>query len=246
MKGPVSCILQILLEINPEVCDVACVVVTDEEIGGIDGAKYAFLDQNGPKISCDVCLIADGGDGFKLVTHEKGVLRFRLSAKSGKAAHSAYPWNGENAIQSVMQDLQRLLNCSDSKGRLIFNNSSYPKHIDSLSFENWHTTLVPTMIQGGTAVNQVPGTADVIVDIRYTEMWQISDLKSNIEKHVKNCQIAYIFEQPMLISDPHSIYMQEAKKTMEDTLGTQVSLSRGHGTSDGHWAPHFTVIMFKP
>ena len=96
-------------------------VATDEEIGGFDGAKFCFADAEGPHITCDVCHCPDGGDGFKIVTHEKGVLRLKLIA-DGHNAHSAYPWHGKNAIQHLMHDLKALENvcvlvCNESLSR---------------------------------------------------------------------------------------------------------------------------------
>lgn len=34
--------------------------MTDEEIGGIDGAKHCFMDDSGPHITCDICHCPDG------------------------------------------------------------------------------------------------------------------------------------------------------------------------------------------
>eukprot|EP01135_Chromosphaera_perkinsii_P010246 Nk52_evm1s2072 gene=Nk52_evmTU1s2072 len=253
MKGPVACILHMLLAIeDPSQYDLAVLIVSDEEIGGLDGAKYCFLDEDGPKVTYDVCFIADGGDGFKLVTHEKGVLRFTLTPKDAKAAHSAYPWLGRNGIIAVMDDLQRILKCTHPEtGEEIFNNPNTNKSAQDtggVAFPHWYTTMVPTLIEGGTAVNQVPGTACVTVDVRYTEVIPLDKLKQFIVDSSQACNVDFFFEQPILFSDPRHPYMIRAHEEMETVLGRPVELSRGHGTSDGHWAPPggSCIIMYKP
>lgn len=273
MKGPAVALLHWLRHTDPTTVDAAMLVVTDEESGGLDGARFAFCDPSGPHITCDVCHCPDGvlrhlrrscsaaavdshsarcwwwrwwpsarpvytdagGDDFRLVTHEKGVLRARLIT-TGVPAHSAYPWLGHNAILQLYADISNLLQTVLERTRL-FDNSGPGQ---------WYTTMQPTMMRGGDAPNQVPGTAECVIDVRFTEDWTAEVLKAVVQQCVsKSTRVEFIFEQPMLLCPPASPYMQEAQRVMERHLGSPVQFTRGHGTSDGHWAS-FPVVMFKP
>ncbi|KJE97663.1 hypothetical protein, variant [Capsaspora owczarzaki ATCC 30864] len=239
MKGPVAALMHLLKSLNPANLDLAMLVVTDEEIGGIDGAKFAFADAEGPHISCDMCLCPDGGDNFKLVTHEKGVFRIELTA-SGKSAHSAYPWNGDNAVLTLIDEIGRVGSIQHD-GKPVFDNVG----------PQWHSTCVPTIIQGGQVINQVPGSASAKIDMRFTETWTLDTLKTVVfgalasSPNASKIRAEVVFEQPMLLCPPELPCMIATKKVMEDHVHHDVEYSRGHGTSDGHWAD-FPVVMFKP
>ena len=181
------------------------------------------------------------------------MLRFKLSAKDGKAAHSAYPWLGKNAILDLNKDIESVLATrypegSEHEGSLVFNNPNTNPTASQgkKGFPNWYTTMVPTLISGGTAVNQVPGSATATIDVRYTEAVPLVTLKEWIGSQIHHCDIDFFFEQPMLESPPDTAFMVEARHEMEEILGRSVELNRGHGTSDGHWAPGFCIVMYKP
>ncbi|KNC72939.1 hypothetical protein SARC_14499, partial [Sphaeroforma arctica JP610] len=62
---------------------------------------------------------------------------------TGTNAHSAYPWNGTNAIDLLMDDIVALKRATRD-GSLVFDNNELP----------WHTTLNTSRITGGEAINQ--------------------------------------------------------------------------------------------
>eukprot|EP01134_Creolimax_fragrantissima_P007315 CFRG7315T1 len=234
MKGPSAVLLYLLKhKLDPKFHNVAMLVVSDEETGGTDCAKWAFADVDGPQITCDICHCPDGGDGFKVVTHEKGVLRISLTVE-GTNAHSAYPWNGVNAIDLLMNDILALKTVQHEDTNVFNNDELY-----------WHTTLNTSRIVGGEAINQVPRYANAEIDIRYTEQWNISSLKEIINSTVKHAKVDYFFEQGMLSCPPELSYSKDTVSYLEELLGRKIEYSRGHGTSDGHWA-EFPTVMFKP
>ncbi|MDY0374890.1 MAG: M20/M25/M40 family metallo-hydrolase [Desulfobacterium sp.] len=121
-------------------------ITGDEETGGYDGARYALQD-----IKADFAIALDGGNPEKVVIKEKGILQLELTAR-GKATHGATPWLGTNAIDMLIDDLQRI--------RSLFMDEA-PGH--------WHKTMNLGVIRGGESVNQVCDTARALLDIRYTE-----------------------------------------------------------------------------
>jgi acetylornithine deacetylase len=90
---------------------------------------------------------------LRIVRAHKGVTRWKIATK-GKAAHSAYPERGENAIYAMAQVLQRL-----------------EAHAEELLEARQHPLLgSPTLnvgvIEGGQAVNIVPDRCWIDVDRR--------------------------------------------------------------------------------
>lgn len=257
MKGPSAALLQVLSQLDPESVDIAMLCVTDEEIGGIDGAKHAFNHMTtvedeytkkvyGKNIDCEICHCPDGGDFFKLVTHEKGVLRFKLR-NTGKAAHSAYPWLGVNAIKNLCTDLDLIQNTH-------YKKKSGSKAIKACVFNNgaglWHTTMNISNINGGeySAINVVPDYAEATVCCRFTEDHTKESLKVIIASAIENnSKTEFIFEQNMLdVKHETNKFFHSAEKVLIETLKRpKIEYSKGNGTSDAHWAS-FTTIMFKP
>eukprot|EP00123_Amoebidium_parasiticum_P018520 comp24232_c2_seq2/m.44682 comp24232_c2_seq2/g.44682 ORF comp24232_c2_seq2/g.44682 comp24232_c2_seq2/m.44682 type:complete len:376 (-) comp24232_c2_seq2:96-1223(-) len=235
MKGPAAALLHLAKSLDPLSHDLALLVVTDEEIGGLDGAKFCFMDEEGPHITCDVCHCPDGGDNFKVVTHEKGVLRCQITA-TGKRAHSAYVWLGENAIHELYTQLEKFMQMVDDDGQAVFNNGA----------DMWHTTACVTYVGGGQAINQVPGEAWAKIDMRFTEKWTLETLKAKVVKSMPDCKVEFFFEQPMMLCDPNLPWVEDTVAAIgQYTHQSKVEFVRGHGTSDGHWAS-FPVVMFKP
>eukprot|EP00127_Corallochytrium_limacisporum_P003163 Clim_evm12s147 gene=Clim_evmTU12s147 len=235
MKGPGLILMDIMRRMkNPE---IHLLVVTDEETGGNMGAKWCFetRENGGLGLTCRICICPDGGDGDNVVIAEKGVLRVNIRAE-GKSAHSAYPWLGDNAIDKLMAALRLVEGMSD------FNQYSEDN--------KWFTTLQVTKIAGGTAINQVPGSASADCDIRYTEQWTATSLREHITTKLKEAfgdtiKVSSIFEQPMLNIDKESVYVKIGCDVIREIVGKEPELLKGNGTSDGHWAP-FPVIMTKP
>ncbi len=132
---------------------VTLFLTSDEETGGKNGARYLAEEE----FSCEFFIAPDGGNNFELVTKEKGVLALKVMAR-GKAGHSSRPWEGKNAIESLIEKLARL--------KLLFGEENEDK---------WVTTMSLNMIKGGKAMNQIPDEAEALLDIRYVddaEIWK--------------------------------------------------------------------------
>lgn len=119
----------------------------DEEVGGFNGAAHVV-----DAVKTEFVLAIDGGNPGKIVTREKGIIQLTLTA-TGRAAHSARPWLGDNAFDRLIADYEAL--------KEMFPED-HPDH--------WHHTLVLTECRaGGGSRNQIPGTASAFFDIRYTD-----------------------------------------------------------------------------
>lgn len=187
-------------------------ITGDEEVGGANGARHAL-----GSIDCDFCIALDGGSVDKIVIKEKGILRLKIVA-TGKTAHGARPWQGENAIEKLMTD------CGIVKR--FFEDQSAPRH--------WHRTMNLSVIQAGGSVNQVPDRAEAIFDIRYTENDDVDDLIGRIQASVSGTAI--VLEREPLFISPASPYLDKLL-----ALAPETRTGIAHGASDARFLAQFKI-----
>src|SRR5215467_11950404 len=124
---------------------LALQLVTDEEVGGRDGT----LHQIERGVSGEFVVIGEHS-GLRIVTDSKGMVTATLRA-AGRSGHSAYPWQGDNALVKLERSLARLL-------------TAYPVPTE----EVWRTTVNLARIETpNLARNQVPAQAEAWLDIRF-------------------------------------------------------------------------------
>ncbi|MBY8848805.1 M20 family metallopeptidase [Saccharothrix sp. MB29] len=120
-------------------------LVTDEEVGGHHGTLHQ-LEQG---VTADFVVIGEHS-GLCVVAESKGLVLARLRA-TGRAAHAAYQWTGDNALLKVMGAVDGVL-------------AAYPV----AQREEWRTTVnVARVTTGNEALNQVPADATAWLDIRF-------------------------------------------------------------------------------
>jgi len=120
-------------------------LVTDEEVGGRDGTRH----QIGLGVRAGFVVIGEHS-GLRIVTDSKGMITATLRA-AGRGAHSAYPWLGDNALVKLNRTLARLL-------------AAYPVPAEEI----WRTTVNVARIETpNQAYNQIPASAEALIDIRF-------------------------------------------------------------------------------
>ena len=185
------------------------VLTGDEEIGGTNGAQKLLHE-----FKTDFCIALDGGGIQKIVVKEKGILRLKLITR-GKTAHGARPWLGENAIERLIEDYQRLK---------AFFDVSAPDH--------WHRTLNFSVMHAGSVINQVPDYAEALFDIRYTEADDIDALVKAVRESIQG-ELQVVSTSPMFLGG-NSPYLD---RLLSFTPSTQLGCE--HGASDArHLADH--------
>ena len=124
---------------------IALQLVTDEEVGGRDGTLHQ-LEQG---VRGEFVIIGEHS-GLDIVTESKGIITATLHA-TGRGAHSAYQWLGDNALVKLQRSLDNVL-------------ARYPVATE----ETWRTTVNLARIQTpNTARNQIPELAEAWLDIRF-------------------------------------------------------------------------------
>jgi acetylornithine deacetylase len=127
----------------------------DEETGSL-GAQVA---NKNPPTRPPAYLINGEPTDNKLARATKGSLRLTIKT-SGRASHSAYPEQGESAIEKLLDILERI------------RNSVWPT--EQILGE---TTCNIGVISGGTRANVVPDSAEAVLQLRLvTEVSQVKDI----------------------------------------------------------------------
>lgn len=120
-------------------------LVTDEEVGGHDGTRHQLRQG----VRAGFVVIGEHS-GLDIVADSKGMLHARLVA-TGRGAHGAYPWLGENALLALVGGINRLM-------------ARYPVPAAA----QWRTTVnVARIHTPNPAVNQIPADATAWIDLRF-------------------------------------------------------------------------------
>lgn len=186
-------------------------ITGDEEVGGYKGAGRALS-----QVNTDYCIALDGGQVEKIVIKEKGILKVKLTAK-GKAAHGSRPWLGDNAIEKLIDDYQRI--------QPLFKQETE---------DHWHRTLNFSIINAGRSFNQVPDMAEAVFDIRYTEDDDPSELIDSIRKEIQG-ELTVEANEPVFFGGK-SPYLDLLLDIAEDSL-----VGFEHGASDARFLPQFGI-----
>jgi succinyl-diaminopimelate desuccinylase len=124
---------------------IALQLVTDEEVGGRDGTLHQ-LDQG---VTGSFVVIGEHS-GLRVVAESKGIAGVRLHA-TGRGAHSAYQWLGDNALLTLTRAVDAVL-------------ATYPV----ATAEAWRTTVnVARITTTNEAHNQIPADATAWLDVRF-------------------------------------------------------------------------------
>ncbi len=231
MKFSIPLGVALLNEAKSKNIDFCLMITTDEEVGGFEGAKYMADKGFSPK----VFIVPDGGDNLTFVNKAKGICQLRLVSK-GVPAHASRPWQGKNAIDSLVIVAAELLKI-------------YEKN--SLN-ENWETTMNIGTINGGISTNQVCPEAEMKLDFRFPETDTIERINTMVEEIVNKLGLE-IEVSRMSTGLPTATNMEdpEVKKylsVMREVFGKEIIVRETYGGSD---ARHFAllkspVMMHKP
>ncbi|MDL5361863.1 M20 family metallopeptidase [Halalkalicoccus sp. NIPERK01] len=224
-KGPLAAMLAAFLGSDPD-GRLTLAVTPDEET--LSTGAYAL------SLEFDRCLVGEP-TGLDVCTAAKGRFEGTLSVR-GENAHAAEPRSGENAISDAARVLEALAS---------FDADATP-HPDL-----GDPTLTPTVIEGGTATNQVPGECRIILDRRSvppeTAEGFASALAAHLESRVPGVDVDFRFterETPFL----------EAFETPPDAAVVDALRAAGAGeirpfgaaTEASYFAREAPTVVFGP
>jgi succinyl-diaminopimelate desuccinylase len=200
MKGALACLLLALTDLREQDgVRVRLGIVPDEE-------SEESADRGSDRL-VDIGFVGDFAiTGEPTDMHvglaAKGVLAMRIEV-GGRSAHGATPWLGENAILRAYQ---------------VFRG------IEALPFASQSSELFdrPSInlgrILGGDALNKVPDTCVLDVDVRYLPEQDPEDILAEV-RELPGARVVSMFSRPPVAVDPDSAYVRalgEAAKPHTD------------------------------
>ncbi len=144
-KGNAAVLAAALLALRDAPVPVGAVFSTDEETGG---ESTALMVARG-YVPRRMVLILDA-EPYAIVHAQKGTVSYSLRS-AGRGGHSSEPWRARNPIPPLLDAAARLL-------------EAFPLPPEGA----WADTLVPTVLRAGTAHNQIPDDAELVVNVRFT------------------------------------------------------------------------------
>lgn len=222
MKGSVAVILELLNNINSPY-NIALFITSDEEIDG--NCVHELLKIYKTKLA----IVPDGGTDFQLIKEEKGLLQLELSINT-KSAHASQPFNGENAIVSLYQVYDQLI-------------KKYPL---PQSNKEYITSINLSTIVGGTAINQVPDSATMKLDIRHIAKDKKEDIINYIKEINPDIKIKIILEGSVFKTNIENKEIKKYLNICKKYLKKDIEIIGCESTSDAVYFSNLnipTIIM---
>lgn len=204
--------------------EVGLQIVSDEEIGGFDCAKYQ-IEQG---VRAD--FIVTGEHTFEpniIYTAARGIAWAEIAFK-GHTAHGGYPWRGKNALMAAHQYVQH-----------VFERYPTPDK------ETWMVSVnVADMQTTNATFNAVPDNAVIKLDFRFTPEDHEFDTVEAFEKLLfsfdPNIEILDIPVFDAAISVEHSNpYLQALTHALQRVSGQAVQFEHRYAGGDSR---HFTKV----
>lgn len=228
MKFAVACYLQLAKELKDSLntYDFGIMLTSDEEIGGENGVGY-LLEQG---FSAEVCFLPDGGDNWKLESECNGVWLLDIVA-NGKTAHGSRPWEGDNAIDKLIDTLSEI--------KRVFPMDQSDKN-----------TITISKLQGGTAINQVPAEAKCTIDMRFTDQASYTKKRIQIESIIqkKGLTVETRARLDSISLDVNETHIKDFINIASKVYGKSIEFGRSYGASDAHYfsSKGIPTILIRP
>lgn len=228
MKFAAAAFMKVVDELRSrlEDLDFGIMLTTDEEVGGRDGTKFLLEKGYGSA----VCVMPDGGDDWRIEASHKGAWIGRAVAK-GTTAHGSRPWEGDNAIDRLVDGLRDMRGLFDGQ------------HTDSDS-------LSINKIAGGAGLNQVAELAEATLDMRTVSADNFERLQARMRQICGHYRIELHTIAKVDITETDlrhplvAAFLGAAERVRGEPLGRVRSL----GTSDAHYFAKrgIPVILVRP
>jgi succinyl-diaminopimelate desuccinylase len=213
MKGALAAMMGALEELrNEEHVRVVLAIVPDEESEEEIDRGTAFLIQSG--YTGDFAITGEPTD-LHVGVQAKGVLAMRLEV-SGLAAHGATPWLGDNAILKALDAFRA---------------------IESLPFARESSDLFdrPSInlgrILGGDALNKVPDSCVIDVDIRYLPGQDPAEIRKQVSDLPAVSLVSQFHREPAIV-DRNDPFVRVLSESVAPVLDSETISVGRDGASD--------------
>ena len=206
--GNAVALVQLLLNVAKKHVSAGVIFTADEEIGGLTTAEMVTRGYKAKK----AIVVVDGG-GENIISAEKGMISLRLTAK-GRGGHASAPWAYDNPIEKLFTAFNSLKADWD-----------HPTADDQ-----WKDSLAITQINAGAVHNQIPETASMVINIRYTadeNRWGIME-----KVRSTGLEVQFVEECPPVISDSNDPILRRLQKITAEVRNKPCSFVKMNGATD--------------
>jgi len=228
MKGQIAIMVELMrtLHHHRPGLSLGLAVTSDEERGGADGVQF-LLDNVG--LRCGVAVIPDGGSLNEITEAEKGVVHARV-IQSGREAHGARPWLGDNAIERLLPRLSRLTE---------HFAQYWPDEPIEEQVNHWFPTCSINICETeNTTVNRIPSRASAVMDIRFPPPHTVASILADVAKVLgPGCEFEPLMTAESTVLDPDPLFVQAT----EEVTAVPVKLVRASGGSDGRFFRRYEI-----
>jgi succinyl-diaminopimelate desuccinylase len=234
MKGGVAVALRLAAALSEPIRDVTYVFYDCEEIENTRNGLARVGRNNPDLLQADFAVLLEPTDGI-IEGGCNGTLRVEVTV-TGKAAHSARPWNGHNAVHEAHTILGRLV--------------AYEPETITVDGLDFRESLSAVGIRGGTARNVIPDECVVTVNYRFAPDKSGAQALAHVSELFEGYAVAVT---DMADGARPGLHLPAAQAFME-ALGVQVQAKQGwtdvarfselsipavnYGPGDPNWAHH--------
>lgn len=218
---------------------IALLLTSDEEGDALSGTVHVVTTLKARGESIDYCIVGEPTSSSLLGDTMKNGRRGSLSAKlvvKGIQGHVAYPEKVKNPIHLIAPALAELTSERWDEGNEYFPPTSF-------QISNIHA--------GTGATNVVPGTVEVLFNLRFSTASTVEELQHRIhailDKHGLEYDLVWTLGgRPFLT--PRGLLVQAMTEAITKATGVTPELSTSGGTSDGRFIADICgeVVEFGP
>jgi succinyl-diaminopimelate desuccinylase len=180
MKAGVAIMLKLALEIKEPVFDVSWVFYDHEEVEATKNGLGRLVRNHPDLIQGDFAVLLEP-TAATIEGGCNGTMRVELDF-SGKKAHSARPWMGENAIHKMAGALDLL---SSFEAETI--------EVDSLEYRE---SLNAVLVSGGIATNVIPDSAKLTLNYRFAPSKSAQEAQAFLEELFEGVELRVVDSAP--------------------------------------------------
>lgn len=205
---------------------IALLITSDEEGPAVHGTRAVLEMLAGRGEQIDLCVVGEPTSSERLGDIIKVGRRGSLGARlrvNGVQGHIAYPHLADNPVHRLLPALDEIIKVEWDQG-----NSNFQP-----------TSLQVSNINAGTgATNVIPGTTDVLFNIRFCPETTEQDLRSRIEQILDRHGLNYAIDwnlsgQPF--ETGRGTLIEAVEASIESVTGESPQSSTSGGTSDGRF-----------
>ncbi len=226
MKGSVAVLIEVIKNAPAGTAPLSLLLVDDEEKSTGTAARVAIQQLN---LRPHFTIVAEQTD-FNLVTQQKGTVNVTLTYR-GRAAHSAEPQNGVNALDKLIAKITQLQNLPLWKTK-----------------KKFRPTISLTTLAGGEAKNSIPATATATLNIRYTNGEDKRQLLNGIKK-IKEPRLKIgCVVKPLMTVPKNNCNLQRLKKLLDVFTCQTTAFEKSATGSDAKYFSEagLPVVVFGP